>query len=157
MIRPARHQDIPRCRAILREMYERSDYAGTACGFDEQEATRLLVHAVQQHGDASFFEVAEHDGNVEALIVGVLSRVYGIGTKLRASDLFWVATDKANPRHAKKLMKGMIAWARSNPDVVEVYCGATAVVQDAEKAGRLLESIGMSHYGAIYRLPIERK
>ena len=132
----------------------RSDYAGTQCGFDEAEATRLLAHAVQQHGEASFFEVAEHQGEVEALIVGVLSRVYCIGTKLRASDLFWVATDKANPRHAKKLMKNMVAWARTSPDVVEVYCGATAVVQDPDKAGRILESLGMKHYGAIYRLPV---
>ena len=154
MIRPAKHQDIPRCRAILRGMGERSDYAGTRCGFDEQEATRLLVHAVQQHGAGAFFEVAEHGGEVEALIVGILSRVYCIGTKLRASDLFWVATDNANPRHAKKLMKNMIAWARTNPDVVEVYCGATAVVQDPDRAGRILESLGMKHYGAIYRLPV---
>ena len=154
MIRPAKHQDIPRCRAILRQTHERSHYAGTECGFDEKEATRLLVHAVQQHGAGAFFEVAEREGEIEAFIVGVLSRVYCVCTKLRASDLFWVATDRVNPRHPRKLMKNMIAWARTNPDVVEVYCGATAIVQDAEKAGRILGRLGLQHYGSIYRMPI---
>ena len=154
MIRPAKHQDIPRCRAIMRDAYDRSDYAGTLCGFDDAEATRLLVHAVQKHQDGAFFEVAESKGEVEAFIVGILSRVYCVGTKLRASDLFWLATEQVEPRQPRKLMKNMITWARSNPDVVEVYCGATAVVQDPDKAGRILESLGMKHYGAIYRLPV---
>lgn len=152
MIRDARFQDIPRIRAILREAYERSDYVKGLCGFDDGEATRLLAHGIQQHGAETLVCVAERNGTVEGFIFGVLSRVYHVGDRNMASDLFWLATENVDPRDPRRLMKAMVAWGRSMPNVVEIRCGATAILQDPESAGRILESLGMDRYGLIYRM-----
>jgi hypothetical protein len=150
MIRDATFADIPSMRRVLFWCAERSVYVGK-CGFDEGEATRLLVHAIQNHGTTSFVQVAEADGSVEALIVGIKARLYHIGTRNLASDLFWVATDAVGPRDPRRLMKSFIAWAKTQQDVVEIRCGTTAVINKPEEAGRILESLGMSRYGLIYR------
>jgi hypothetical protein len=151
MIRDATFSDIPAMRRVLQWAYDHSAYAGGPCGFDEKEATRLLVHAVQGHKAGAFVQVAEHEGAIEGLIVGMKARVYHVGTRNMASDLFWVATDKVHARDPRLLMKAFIAWAKGEPDVIEIRCGVTAVLQDPDKAGRILESLGMERYGAIYR------
>jgi hypothetical protein len=159
MIRNASFPDIPRIVAIMREAYERSEYCRRGlCGFDEKEAKRLLVNAIQRHGrgrnSASFVQVAEEKGRVEGFIVGVLSRVYHVGDRLQASDLFWLATPLVSPRDPIQLMKNMIAWAKGVEGVIEIRCGTTAILQDPQKAGRILQRLGMTPYGSIHRMEV---
>lgn len=153
MTRDAKFSDIPAMRSVLRWAYERSIYAREGSAkMDDAEATRLLAFAVQKHGGEAFVQVSETDGEVRGLVVGILSRVYSIGDRLMASDLFWVAREDVEPRDPRRLMKNMIAWGKANPSVVEIRCGATAVMQDPETAGRILESLGMASYGTIWRM-----
>jgi hypothetical protein len=159
MIRDATFADIPRIVAIMREAYERSRYAKEGlCGFDEKEGKRLLVNAIQRHGrgrnSASFVQVAVENDRVEGFIIGFLSRVYHCGDKLVASDLFWYATPLVSPRDPIRLMKNMIAWAKGVDGVIEIRCGATAAVQNPERAGRVLQRLGMTPYGSLYQMEV---
>ncbi|MEM7709374.1 MAG: hypothetical protein AAF264_01205 [Pseudomonadota bacterium] len=162
MIRPARFTDIPEAAALLQNVFDRSHYASGLCGqIDTREVKRLLANAIQRHGGtnggATWVQVAEADGVLTGLIVGTLARVYGIGTHLMATDLFWVASPDVEPRDPAALMRSMIEWAKANPHVVEIKCGTTAVVNDDPKeAGRVLERLGLSHYGEIYRCEVTR-
>lgn len=160
MIRDAKAVDIPAIVAFLRECHARSHYAGGPVRVDEQYTKELLVQAIFRHGHVgeggTWGQVAEHDGKVCGLILGTLQRVYCIGDKLFASDLFWIVNDEAKPGDAMALLRGMIKWARRAPLCVEVRCGATAVVKGPQRAGRMLEAAGMKHYGQIYRLDIDR-
>jgi hypothetical protein len=159
MIRDAMFSDIPRIVAIMREAYARSEYARRGlCGFDEKEAKRILVNAIQRHGrgrnSASFVQVAVENERVEGFIVGFLSRVYSVGDRLMASDLFWFATPLVSPRDPIRLMRNMIAWAKGVEGVIEIRCGTTAILQDPDKAGRILQRLGMARYGSIHRMEV---
>jgi hypothetical protein len=157
MVRDAGFSDIPRIVAIMRDAYTRTAYAKREIGnLDEREAKRILVNAIGRHGrtgpSGAFVQVAERHGQVEGFIVGILTRVYHIGDRLQATDLFWYSTPLGHPRDSVKLMRNMVAWAKACPHVVEVLCGATALLQDPEHAGRILKALGMQPYGQIYRM-----
>lgn len=158
MIRPATFGDIPRLVSILEDAHARSHYAESSVNVDAKEAKRILVNAIQRHGTkngGSFVMVAETAGKVEGFILGVVARIYHVGDRLMASDLFWICTPDVDPRDPVRLMKAMIAWAKTCPGVVEVQVGSTSVVQDPEKSARILEAIGMKPYGLINRMEIE--
>lgn len=156
MIRNATFSDIPRIVLLLEECFGRTHYAKSGLGgIDRQEAKRLLTTAVHRHGHkqggGTFIQVSETGGAIEGLIVGTLARVYSIGDRLMATDLFWIASDRVSPADPYKLMKNMTEWAWSSPDVIEVTCGTTAIIQDPEAAGRMLDRLGMKRYGVIWR------
>lgn len=156
-VRDARFADIPGIVLILKSAYSKSHYAREGLvNVDEKEAKRLLAQAVQRHGGtnggATFVQVAETNGTVTGVILGTLSRVYAIGDKLMASDLFWVCVEDVEPADPMALMRNMIEWAKACPYCVEVKCGTTAVVaEDPKRPGRILERLGLKHYGEIYR------
>lgn len=158
MIRNANFADIPAIVSLLLEAYGRSHYAKDGKGeVDIGETKRLLVQAIQRHGGkhggATWIQVAETEGRVCGLIVGTLARCYSIGTKLMATDLFFVANETVEPGDPLKLMRGMIEWAKACPDVIEVRCGTTAVIRDdPREAGAILERLGMKLYGNLYRM-----
>lgn len=163
MIRPAAFADIPAIVGLLREGYIRSHYGRDGiCNIDEREAKRLLVQAIQRHGGtnggSTWVQVATKDGNIEGFILGTLARVYGIGDRLMATDMFWVASERVDPSDPIRLMRAMIEWASSNPMVVEIKCATNAVImEDPELPGNILKRLGMTDYGRIYRMQIARK
>ena len=160
MIRDAKFQDIPDVVDFLKSSYLRTHYAehGVA-GIDIKEAKRLLVASVQRHGHKTgggcWVQVAETDGVITGLLLGTLARVYVIGDKLMATDLFWVTSPMADPRDAGNLVRAFIEWARSCPHVVEVRCGTTSIIGSPEDGGAILKRLGLEDYGRIYRASIE--
>jgi hypothetical protein len=161
VVRDAKFGDIPAIVDLLTLQFRKSHYHrdGTV-NIDESETKRLLVTAIQRHGGkiggSTFVQVAETDGMITGLILGTLARVYSIGDKLMATDLFWTANKNVDQRDPIKLMKNMVQWAWQSPHVIEVRVGATAVIEERpERVGAALERIGMYPYGLIYR--IERK
>lgn len=161
-IRNATFSDIPAIVGLLQSGFERSHYANNphGAGIDHAEAKRLLVQAIQRHGNkhggATWVQVAETDGIVSGLILGTLARVYAIGTHLMASDLFWVTHPMSSPRDAANLMRSFIEWAKSCPHVIEIKCGTTAIInEDPAEAGKILERLGMKPYGNLYRMEVE--
>lgn len=157
MIRDAKFTDIPGIVALLSDSYQRTHYAKSGLvEIDIPETKRLLVNAIQRHGGknggATFVQVAERDGIITGIILGTLQRVYSIGNRLMATDLFWLASPSVDPLDPARLMKGMIEWARQSPHVVEVHCGTTAIIQDPADAGAILERLGMKNFGNIYRM-----
>jgi len=160
MIRDAKFADIPRVVDFLKSAYLRSHYAedGTV-GIDIREAKRLLVQSIQRHGNQNgggcWVQVAETEGVITGLLLGTLARVYVIGDKLMATDLFWTTSPMADPRDAGNLMRGFIAWARTCPQVVEIRCGTTSIIGSPETGGSILKRLGLEDYGRIYRAGIK--
>lgn len=157
MIRDAKAVDIPAIVSLLEDAYARTHYAKSGLTrIDPQETKRLLMTGIMRHGHKNgggcFVQVAESHGIVTGLIFGTLARVYSIGDRLMATDLFWIASPLVDPRDPRGLMKNMLAWAESAPHVIEATCAATAIINiDPEEAGRILESLGMKRYGILYR------
>jgi hypothetical protein len=160
MIRAANFADIPGIVMFLQSAYSRSHYATEGVvNIDVRETKRLLVQSIQRHshktGGGCWVLVSETDGVLTGLLLGTLARVYVIGDKLMATDLFWATSPMADPRDAGNMMRSFIQWAKSCPDVVEFKCGTTAIIGSPEEGGSILKRLGFEEYGRIYRATIK--
>ncbi|WP_420411599.1 hypothetical protein [Roseibium sp.] len=148
--------DIPRLLEILADAHSRSIYADV-CGIDRTRAKTLLMEVIRASFDGeAYAAVAEVQGQVEGFILGVEEPLYLIGDKSLVTDLFWVATSRVNPRDPRQLMAGMVEWGQTRPHAVEIRCGTTPVIQEPEKAARMLKRLGFKPYGQFSRLEIKR-
>jgi hypothetical protein len=155
MIRDAKMTDIPRLCEILETMHLKTIYAEQGHSVDKDRMKAVLMQSIQSHmfkplGDF-FAQVSENQDTVEGFIIGVSVPVYLIGEKNQVSDLFWVATDKVKPAEPHRLMKNLIAWGKVKPDVIEVRCGTTPIIQSPVGAGKMLMRLGLKPYGEFYR------
>lgn len=161
MIRDAKAVDIISIIALLHVAFEKSHYSASGlCQIDVVETKRLLLNAIARHGGSNggscFLQVAENDGRITGMILGNLQRVYAIGNRLLATDVFWISLDDGGPLDGVLLMRNMISWAWSSPAVVEIRCGATAAIGgDPSRAGGILKTLGMTEYAHMFRM--ERK
>jgi len=155
MIRPARFSDVPAMYALLAEGFERSRYR-TMGAIDQKVAKGLLVQAIQRDGQpgegGTLVRVADQDGVVEGMIIAVLQRVYHIGDKLQATDLFYIGSPRCHPADGRGLFDAMVAWADGNPRVVEILATVTDVLlDDWPRVGRLYERRGFVPCGGMWR------
>lgn len=159
-IRPSTFSDIPAIVEIIIDAHKRSIYADV-CEVHVPTTKALLVRAIQRHGRASaggsVVFVAERDGKVEGFIVGLLEPILGIGTKLYATDMFFLCSPRVDPRDPPRLVDALVTWAKSAPDCIQITMGVTDVVSDEpERAGRLLQRKGMRRSGAMFSMEVNR-
>jgi len=153
MIRAAKFSDIPRMVDLLHEMHAASKYAGKV-DVSRKAAHALMQQCVTRHGGqhegGALVMVAEHDGQVEGFIVGMLDRVYHIGDRLASNDVYLYVTDAASKLDVRRLLDAYVEWASGNPKVFEIRLSWTDTMEGAEKIGDLYEKMGFRRCGAIY-------
>lgn len=154
-LRPARTTDAFGMVDLLVEQHSRSRYLH-AGAIDTLFARKLLAQAVQRNGGttagSTLVNVIEgDDGNVVAFMLGVLDRVYHIGSKLCAQDMFLVATPKVGARASSQLLAAYIDWASSNPAVHEIMLSHTDALPEGDRMGAVYERLGFERCGGIYR------
>ena len=154
-MRPARTIEAFALVELLREQHARSRYAGLV-EIDPTYARRMLSQAIQRNGHThdggALVNVIEgEDGSIVAFMVGVLNRVYHIGTALCAQDMFLVASDRAPATASRRLLKAYIDWAAANPRVLEIILSHTDALPEGERMGQVYERLGFQRCGGIYR------
>jgi hypothetical protein len=153
MLRTAKPSDTYRIVDLLAEIHERSRYAGLP--FDRRVARSLVMQAIQrnmgEHDGGCLVVVEEVDGNVEAFVIGTLSRVYMVVDALKATDLFLIAGPKATLLAARKLLGAYVAWAERNPAVYEIELTHTDVTPQSEGMGNIYSAMGFEPFGHAYR------
>lgn len=153
MIRPAIFADIPRICELMVEAQPRSAYAELD-EVDVPHVKKLLMAAIPRHGftnaAGTWVMVAEEAGQVEGSLFGMLDRVQSVGRRLFATDVWWFISDRADPRDGLRLLDSFDAWAWSVPGVVVIQNGATDVIGNAERTGRILQRRGRRMIGGIY-------
>ncbi len=156
-IRPAKYGDIPRLAELMYEMYQQSIYTDD-CEFDEKAAKALLMRGIQRHGGrqdgSTFVFVAEAQSTVEGFIIAVLSRLYGIGTKLLAADTHFYCSSRAHARDAFKLIGAYKTWAAANQQVIEIDLCATDAVGDFRRTEKLYRRMGFKPFGVILSMRV---
>jgi hypothetical protein len=153
MIRRAKFQDIPEIFNLMVEGHARSKYRDRDA-IDAKEAKGLLMNAIQRHGlkregGTCVFVTDEVDG----FILGMLDRVYIVGTKLQARDVFYYCRPSAHPQDAIGLLGEYMAWAADVPNVIEVRASVTDIIGNVEKVEALYARCGFSRVGVV----MERK
>lgn len=154
MIRKAAFSDTQRILDLLLEMQRLSKYAPDV-DVDQITARSLVATAIQRnegkHQGGTIVLVEEKDGQIEAFIIGILDRVYHIGNRLQANDLFLFATPKASRTAATRLIDGYIEWALANPKVAKIMLSWTdALGVDSDKIERLYAKKGFHRVGGIW-------
>lgn len=154
MIRRATASDLPRLYDLLLEIQQKSKYFPDI-EVDERAARSLLMTGIQRNGSmhdgGSLMLVEERSGNVEGFIMGMLDRIYHIGTRLCANDIYLYCTDAASKTAALRLAKGYIDWAMGNPKVAKIMLSWTdALGVDGESIGRMYGGLGFHKVGEIW-------
>jgi len=155
MIRRATFSDIPRMVELLCEAHAASKFAARV-GVSRKAAHTLLQQAVTRNGGTNdggtIVLVAEHAGVLEGLFVGVLNRVYFIGDKLEANDMYLFVTPSAGRADASKMIDGYLEWADANPKVdrQDVKLSYTDALPGAARVGRLYAKKGFRRAGEIF-------
>lgn len=150
MIRPAKTTDVFAITDILVERSHDSRYEGIAA-IDPKLARQMFAQAVQRHGGftegATFLMVNETKGEIDAFMFGTLNRIYVVGDKLAASDVFLLGKKDCNPRAMSRLIDAYVRWAEASPKVVEIGLswadslpGTEAITKDYERRGFTLRA-----------------
>jgi len=152
-VRTAKFTDIPAILSMLEEMYEKSVYKGRD-EIEPREARRLITTSLQRHGQmgpggACVF-VCGPEGAANGFIIGILDRIYHIGKKLMATDLYWYASDDASRKDAIALFDTYCVWADTNPRVLEIKPGATDAVGDYRRTEIIFKRKGFRQCGSIW-------
>lgn len=155
MIRRAAFGDIPALVALMLEMHAASKYAGRV-EVDEKHTRAMFMAMIQRHGGkhdgATLVNVVENrDGEVAGFMVGMLDRVYHVGTMLAAKDVFlYVRQGRAGALDAGRLVDAFLSWAEENAKVHEINLSWTDTLPGAARVEALYLAKGFRRSGAIY-------
>ncbi len=155
-VRTARYGDTPRLVEILQQGHKESKYADRG-KVDVEEAKQVLMGAMQREGSlgpgGTCCLVAETEGVVEGLLFGITERVYHIGDRLMATDVFWYVTDAARAIDSLELFNAFERWALGHPKVIEIHLGITTALNDdkrLERMAKMYEKAGYVRAGLMF-------
>lgn len=154
VIRPAAMADLPALYELVMDMYKRSKYAADA-EVDQPTARALLMQAIQRHGGknngSTHFVVTEEGGFLTGFMIGTLQRIYLIGNRLEAQDMYLYARKDASPRAGLALLNSYLEWAESCPKVGTIKLSYTDALEvDGDKLTALYERKGFQRIGAMF-------
>ncbi|WP_337846826.1 hypothetical protein [Sphingomonas sp.] len=155
MLRPARFADTFRLVDILEETRKKSRYSETV-NIDAERARKTLAGFIQRHGGVHdggtcVFVVEDAAGAIQGFCVGTLYRVYLVGDRLVAQDMFLICTDDAAPGSTRKLINAYLDWAGSNPNVVEINLSWSDALPTGQRMGPVYHRLGFVRCGEMYR------
>jgi hypothetical protein len=154
-IRPARLGDLFAIVDLLVEKQAQSIYAGHV-EVDRPVARKTLATFIQRHGGmhsggTCLFVVEDAKGVVRGFCAGMLDRVYLVGDKLVAQDVFLVAGKGTPANTASRLIDAYLGWAMSVPEVFEINLSLTDALPQGPRVEKLYRARGFEPCGAIYR------
>lgn len=118
-------------------------------------ARKMIANAIHRHGGtvdgATFVMVAEGPEGIDAFVMGVLNRVYHVGTMLAAQDVFLIGRKECDPRALNGLLDAYLDWGLSNPRVFEVFASWIDTIPGAERMGAPFRRKGFTKCGEIWR------
>jgi hypothetical protein len=155
-MRAARFTDAPELAKILAERQADSRYAG-AVEVDEPYARKLVAAAIGRHGGqnegACFVMVAaDKDDRAQAFIFGQLVRVYAVGNKLAASDVFLIGRKGVSGFQLDRLFDAYVKWAEANPKVYEIGASHANTIAGSERFKAVFQRRGFTKVGEVFTL-----
>ena len=153
MIRPGKMADIVRIRELFIEMHAASKYAGVV-EIDLMTLQKALMTFMMRNGHTNdggcIVTVSEDDGVVEGFMVGMLDRIYHIGDKFSANDIYLYASPRCSPLAVGKMIDAYLAWAQANPKVHEIALSWSDALPFASRMAKVYERKGFSRCGEIF-------
>lgn len=159
MIRPAAPCDIPRLKELFAEMHAASKFIGRV-SISEKALHDLLLMTLgnmrRPIAGGTHFSVTVRKDRVEGFMIGILDRVYHIGTKLVAQDMFLHVSKNGFKTDVSRLIDDYIEWASGNPNVIDINLSWTDALPGAERISNLYRRKGFVRVGGIYERKPDR-
>lgn len=158
MIREGRMTDAPEIERLIRESHTASKYAGRVGIAPKALDAHIAGMVAQQrqlrpHG--THVAIAERAGKVVGMIVGAFDRVYHIGDKLTANDIWFIVSDGGTVGDTLGLVDSYIAWARSARSCIEVILSWSDALPGAEKIAALAQRKGFAKCGEMFEMRLD--
>lgn len=154
MIRAATKDDIEEIEGLIRRQYQTSSYVGTGCEISDKVMRETLsaLIAMQKHPSVggTHVIVAVRDKKVVGFLAAVLQRVYFIGNKLEAGDVFFVNEGQIGDTMA--MVESYLAWGRGNRKVLDMKLSWTDAIPGAEKVTKLFQRKGFTKTGEVWKV-----
>lgn len=155
MTRAGRATDIPEIEAMLREMHRASKYAGRVDISDKVMRFTLeaAVAGQNQNGpQATMVRIAEQKGAPVGFMIGTLARIYHIGDKLVAQDLWLYVRKGASAGNVLTLIDDYTAWWQANPKVIEGVLSWNDALPGASRVAKIYERKGYARNGELFEM-----
>jgi RimJ/RimL family protein N-acetyltransferase len=153
MIRAARFQDVTVIAEMLREMHVASKYFGRV-GISEKVMDQMLMAMIAQQPQmgpqGTYVAIAERGGHPVGFMIGVLDRVYQIGDRLVANDVFLHVREGGGAGASIALIRGYIKWASAIRTVVEIKLSWVNTLPGAGRVAAIYEKCGFERAGEIF-------
>lgn len=154
-MRKATFQDAPAIMQLLRDQHTRSKYA-SRCRIAEPQLQHLVTSMIAQQGQIGpqgtcVFVCDNAAGEPVAFIAGILDRVYMIGAKLKAQDLFF-CNEGGSVKDTLQLLDGYVNWARSIRAVLEINVSWNDTMPGADRVAQLYARKGFRKSGEIFEI-----
>lgn len=151
-IRAGRFTDIPTLRKMADEALARYSPGGTISRPALDELLQGAIAAQDRQGEgATLVAVADNNGRIEGVIVGMVQRAYWVLDSLEAADLAFYVRPGAHPMTARRLVRVFLAWAAKSPGVTQAMLSTNGQIDRGERAGVLMRRSKMLPTGTIYR------
>ena len=159
MIRAATPADLPRVRELVHDMHAASKYFGRV-DISHKALDDLLLTALgncrRNIDGGTHFNVSERKGAVTGFMIGILSRVYFIGNRLVAQDMFLNVAKSGSASDVLGLIDGYVAWASANPKVMTINLSWNDTLPGAERIVHVYRRKGFLRTGGIYEMAVDR-
>lgn len=153
-VRPGKSADAFALAAILEERQADTRYAGHA-SVDPKLARQLFAQAAMRHGHTNdggmFLMVHETRGEIDAFILGALTRIYMVFDKFAATDVFLLGKRDCDPRALNPLVDAYITWAEANPRVHEIGLSWADTLPNSRRITKSFIRRGFTLCGETYR------
>lgn len=156
-IRAAKFADTPAIEAIIRRTHARSKYAHRS-GVNDKALNAAVLGMIagqaQSGPQATHVTVCEQKGQVVGFMASTLARIYSVGDKLCASDVFLI-NEGNSVGDTSKMIDRYIEWASANPKVIEIGLSWSDTIHGQSSVARHFVRKGFTVSGETYTLRLD--
>ncbi len=143
MIRDAKVEDWTQLVALGETLLAKTPYSGIE--LDRQQTLRVYGQCLSSA--LGFAKVAEQNGEITGLMLGLVDRLWWSKARF-ASDLIFYCTDG---RSGVPLLRAFVSWAWTIPGVVEISCAQSSALKVGQ-TGKLYQRLGFKKAGGLWTL-----
>ena len=141
-VRPAKFEDIPSIRRLLRQAHAESRF-GESVLLSPEVLTKALISGISTQQDRpgkGLVVVAEDDhGEICAIFAGAVSALYECLDALMATSIIWYARPGCSPRLSMGVFDYFVRWVEgSEHPILHRYIISDAIQKNHHAIGALL-------------------
>lgn len=158
MIRRGEHTDLVSIEGLILRQHAVSKYAGRVAVSDKalrELVTLALAHQNSPGRDQTHVSVAVRGGKIVGVVIGAFDRIYHIGRKLSANDIFLI-NEGGHLGDTLGLIDAYVQWASATKACIEIMLSWADTIPGASRIASVFERKGFARVGEMFELRLDR-